>query len=99
MALQCGGKIEFGRHRRAAIRSLVERATGSERRKQQMFRRRDPFDSDASDVRDAFTEAAVTAYRGSESAHAKFTEYHGYKEAVELTLADLDSRTWYAATG
>lgn len=40
--------------------------------------------SDASNVRDAFTEAAVTAHRGSESATAKFIEYHGYNRAVEL---------------
>ena len=51
MALQCGGKIEFGRHHRAAICSLSERATSSEHRKQQMFRPRDPFDGDATGVR------------------------------------------------
>jgi hypothetical protein len=45
--------------------------------------------SDASNVRDAFTEAAVTAHRGSETAHAKFVKYHGYKQAVELARGNV----------
>jgi CubicO group peptidase (beta-lactamase class C family) len=40
--------------------------------------------SDGSDVRDAFTELAVKAYRGSETPHAKFVERHGYRHAIEL---------------
>jgi CubicO group peptidase (beta-lactamase class C family) len=50
-----------------------------------MIQRTSFGNSDASDVRDAFTEAAVTSHRGSESAHAKYVEYHGYKQAIELT--------------
>jgi CubicO group peptidase (beta-lactamase class C family) len=40
--------------------------------------------SDGSDVRDAFTEAAIAAHRGSETQHARFLAYHGYQQAVEL---------------
>jgi CubicO group peptidase (beta-lactamase class C family) len=54
-----------------------------------MIQRSNFGNSDASNVRDAFTEAAVTAYRGSESASAKFIEYHGYKQAVELRRGDV----------
>lgn len=42
--------------------------------------------SDASDVRDAFTEAALAAYRGVETPTSRFAEFHGYSQAVELTL-------------
>jgi CubicO group peptidase (beta-lactamase class C family) len=54
-----------------------------------MIQRQNFGNSDASDVRDAFTQAAITAYRGSETAHAKFIEYHGYKQAVELTRGNV----------
>ncbi len=54
-----------------------------------MIQRQNFGNSDASDVRDAFTEAAVTAHRGSESATAKFIEYHGYKQAVELKRGNI----------
>jgi hypothetical protein len=54
-----------------------------------MIQRANFGNSDASDVRDAFTEAAVTAYRGEESLTAKFTEYHGYKQAVELQRGNV----------
>jgi CubicO group peptidase (beta-lactamase class C family) len=49
-----------------------------------MIQRSNFGNNDGSNVRDVFTEAAVTAHRGSESAQAKFIEYHGYKHAVEL---------------
>lgn len=42
--------------------------------------------SDGSAVRDAFTEAALTAHRGSERPNAKFSKYHGYQQTIELTL-------------
>jgi len=54
-----------------------------------MIQRQGFGNSDASDVRDSFTAAAVTAHGGSESAHAKFVEYHGYKQAVELTRGNV----------
>jgi hypothetical protein len=54
-----------------------------------MIQRQNFGNSDASDVRDMFTEAAVTAYRGTETEHAKFVEYHGYKQAVELTRGNV----------
>jgi CubicO group peptidase (beta-lactamase class C family) len=54
-----------------------------------MIQRQGFGNSDASEVRDAFTEAAVTAHRGSESATAKFVEYHGYKQAVELKRGNV----------
>jgi len=54
-----------------------------------MIQRQGFGNSDASDVRDAFTEAAVTAYRGSERPSAKFREYHGYKQAIELTRGNV----------
>ncbi|HEY2411752.1 MAG TPA: serine hydrolase domain-containing protein [Pirellulaceae bacterium] len=54
-----------------------------------MIQRQNFGNSDASDVRDAFTEAAVTAYRGAESPTAKFVEYHGYKQAVELKRGNI----------
>jgi CubicO group peptidase (beta-lactamase class C family) len=44
--------------------------------------------SDASTIRDAFTEVAITAHQGSERPDAKFIEYHGYKQAVELKLGE-----------
>jgi CubicO group peptidase (beta-lactamase class C family) len=54
-----------------------------------MIQRQGFGNSDASDVRDAFTEAAVAAHRGSESSTAKFVEYHGYKQAVELKRGNV----------
>jgi CubicO group peptidase (beta-lactamase class C family) len=54
-----------------------------------MIQRQGFGNSDASDVRDAFTETAVAAHRGSDSPHAKFVEYHGYKQAVELTRGNV----------
>jgi hypothetical protein len=54
-----------------------------------MIQRQNFGNSDASDVRDAFTEAAVTACRGTESPTAKFIEYHGYKQAVELKRGNV----------
>jgi CubicO group peptidase (beta-lactamase class C family) len=54
-----------------------------------MIQRQNFGNSDASDVRDAFTEAAVTAYRGAESSTVKFIEYHGYKQAVELKSGNV----------
>jgi CubicO group peptidase (beta-lactamase class C family) len=54
-----------------------------------MIQRQGFGNSDASDVRDAFTEAAVTAYRGTDTQHSKFIDYHGYKQAVELTRGNV----------
>lgn len=42
--------------------------------------------SDGSDVRDVFNEAAVTAFRGLPSATAQFAPYLGYAGAIELKL-------------
>ena len=50
-----------------------------------MIQRTNFGNSDASDVRDAFTEAVVKALEGSEREHARFVEYHGFQRAVELT--------------
>lgn len=41
--------------------------------------------SDGSDVRDAFTELAVTAYRGQFQPTAKFTSFGRYPQAIELS--------------
>lgn len=54
-----------------------------------MIQRQGFGNSDGSDVRDAFTELAVTAYRGKDKEHAKFVEYHGYKQAIELTRGNV----------
>jgi CubicO group peptidase (beta-lactamase class C family) len=54
-----------------------------------MIQRQGFGNSDGADVRDGFTEAAVTAHRGSQSAGAKFVEYHGYKQAVELKRGNV----------
>jgi CubicO group peptidase (beta-lactamase class C family) len=54
-----------------------------------MIQRSNFGNSDGSTVREAFTEAAVTAHRGRESAQARFIEYHGYKHAVELRRGDV----------
>jgi CubicO group peptidase (beta-lactamase class C family) len=54
-----------------------------------MIQRQNFGNSDASNVRDAFTEAALTAYRGTEYPTAKFFEYHGYKQAVELKRGNV----------
>lgn len=44
--------------------------------------------SDRSDVRDAFNEATVTAFRGQPSATAQFAPYLGYAGAIELKLGN-----------
>jgi CubicO group peptidase (beta-lactamase class C family) len=54
-----------------------------------MIQRQGFGNSDGADVRDGFTEAAVTAHRGSPSASARFVEYHGYKQAVELKRGNV----------
>jgi CubicO group peptidase (beta-lactamase class C family) len=54
-----------------------------------MIQRTNFGNSDASDVRDAFTETAVSAFRGSEREHARFIEFHGYKQAVELKRGNV----------
>lgn len=53
-----------------------------------MIQRSNFGNSDGSDVRDAFNEAAVTAYSGKSYETAKFTKYLGYEKAVELKLGD-----------
>ncbi len=54
-----------------------------------MIQRQNFGNSDASNIRDAFTEAAITAYRGAETPHAKFIDYHGYQQAVELKRGNV----------
>lgn len=44
--------------------------------------------SDGSDVRDAFTELALQAHRGTPRRHAEFTEFHGHSKAVTLSRDD-----------
>ena len=57
-----------------------------------MIQRTGLGNSDGSDVRDAFTELAITAYRGQPStekgASSKFIDFHNYRGAVELTNGD-----------
>jgi CubicO group peptidase (beta-lactamase class C family) len=54
-----------------------------------MIQRQGFGNSDGSDIRDSFTEAAVAANRGTETPHAKFIDYHGYKQAIELTRGNV----------
>jgi hypothetical protein len=54
-----------------------------------MIQRQGFGNSDGAEVRDGFTEAAVTSHRGLPSANAKFVEYHGYKHAVELKRGNI----------
>lgn len=44
--------------------------------------------SDGSEVRDVFNEAAVTAFRGQPSASARFAPHWGYAGAIELKLGN-----------
>ncbi|HUQ72801.1 MAG TPA: serine hydrolase domain-containing protein [Planctomycetaceae bacterium] len=53
-----------------------------------MIQRSNFGNSDASDVRDAFTEAALTAYRGAESETAKFVAVGGSPHCVEIKQGD-----------
>ncbi|MFO0940022.1 MAG: serine hydrolase domain-containing protein [Pirellulales bacterium] len=53
-----------------------------------MIQRSNFGNSDGSDVRDAFNEAAITAYRGESHPTAKFTKYLGYEKAVELKMGE-----------
>jgi CubicO group peptidase (beta-lactamase class C family) len=50
-----------------------------------MIQRTNFGNADASDVRDAFQEAAITAIRGVESDSAKVVRYLNYDKAIELT--------------
>lgn len=45
--------------------------------------------SDGSDVRDAFTELALQAHRGTPRRDAKFIEYHGHAAAVVLRRGNV----------
>jgi CubicO group peptidase (beta-lactamase class C family) len=54
-----------------------------------MIQRQNFGNSDASNVRDTFTEAAIAGYRGAETEHAKFIDYHGYQQAVELKRGNV----------
>lgn len=51
-----------------------------------MIQRAEFGNSDGSNVRDAFTEAALAACRGTESPQARFVPFANYQGAVELTL-------------
>jgi len=51
-----------------------------------MIQRAEFGNSDGSNVRDAFTEAALSACRGAESEQARFVPFANYQGAVELTL-------------
>lgn len=53
-----------------------------------MIQRSNFGNSDGSDVRDAFNESAITAYRGATHETARFTKYLGYEKAVELRLGE-----------
>jgi CubicO group peptidase (beta-lactamase class C family) len=50
-----------------------------------MIQRTNFGNADASDVRDAFQEAAITAIKGAESDSAKVVRYLNYDKAIELT--------------
>lgn len=50
-----------------------------------MIQRTNFGNADASNVRDAFQEAAITSIRGVESESAKVVRYFGYDQAIELT--------------
>lgn len=50
-----------------------------------MIQRANFGNADASDVRDAFQEAAITAIKGVESDSAKIVRYLNYDKAIELT--------------
>lgn len=50
-----------------------------------MIQRTNFGNADASDIRDAFQEAAVTAIKGAESDSAKVVRYLNYDKAIELT--------------
>jgi CubicO group peptidase (beta-lactamase class C family) len=45
--------------------------------------------SDGSNVRDAFTELAIAAHRGTQTPQARFVASHGYAGAVELKRGDV----------
>ncbi len=51
-----------------------------------MIQRSNFGNSDGSDIRDAFNEAAITAFRGTTQETARFTKYLGYEKAVEIKL-------------
>jgi len=44
--------------------------------------------SDGSDVRDAFTEAVLTSYRGRLTDTSRFQPWHGYTNAIELSRGE-----------
>lgn len=53
-----------------------------------MIQRTEFGNSDGSDIRDAFNEAALTAFQGTESSQARFKPFANYKGAIELTRED-----------
>jgi CubicO group peptidase (beta-lactamase class C family) len=53
-----------------------------------MIQRQNFGNSDGSDVRDAFTEAAVTAYRGRETETSKFITAGVHQQCIELRQGD-----------
>jgi hypothetical protein len=53
-----------------------------------MIQRQNFGNSDGSNVRDVFTEAALTSFLGAESDTARFAEFGGYRRCIELTQGD-----------
>ncbi len=53
-----------------------------------MIQRTEFGNSDGSDVRDAFNEGAVAAFRGTETKQARFVPFANYKGAIELARGD-----------
>ncbi len=64
-----------------------------------MIQRQGFGNSDGSDVRDAFTEAALTAYLGGEHEGVKLAPYHADKLAVHLTDGDAQAVLSFEAGG
>lgn len=64
-----------------------------------MIQRQGFGNSDGSDVRDAFTEAALTAYLGGEHEGVKLAPYHADKLAVHLSDGDAKAVLSFEAGG
>lgn len=64
-----------------------------------MIQRQGFGNSDGSDVRDAFTEAALTAYLGGEHEGVKLAPYHADKLAVHLSDGDAKAVLSFQAGG
>ena len=64
-----------------------------------MIQRQGFGNSDGSDVRDAFTEAALTAYRGVKVEGAELAPYHADTQAVHLSHGDVKAVLSFEAGG